>query len=346
MTKDIRTEAQINEAARAAIEKAAGTARALPSGILKKTTGYNADPRRICRKPGFNTRFEFGDIASLAESIKTELGRDPSNGGLLHDLRVKRLDKSDPRAAAADFELVDGDRRLTAIELLLSQGVEFPEGVGIKLVDKNQDDVQSLVQMYTATTGKPFLPLEEAAAFKRMRDSGMTILAISKAVGKADTHVIDTLALLEADEDVQEAVRSGKVGGTVAKQIATTARGNKALQKDMIEEAKKAKGKDPSAKAAKARLLKKLQDAKDAKAKAKGKTLKIRALTDEQLSALGVKVAGLLDMKAKEAKWAATGDIKDDIDRCRKDDGLAAAYTLGLMVGLRIAAGLEGELDI
>jgi hypothetical protein len=323
------------------------TPRALPAGIMRKTTGYNADPRRICRREGWNTRFDFGDIQNLAESILVELKRDPSNGGLLHDLRVKRLPKDDPRAATADFELVDGDRRMTAIELLLSKGVEFPEGVGIKLVDREQDDLTSLIQMYTANTGKPFLPLEEAAAFKRMRDSGMTILQIAKAVGKADTHVIETLSLLEADEEVQDAVRTGKVGATVAKAIATTARGDKAAQKDLLAEAKTAKGKGADAKAARARLAKKLLDKKQAKAEAKGKTLKIRALDDAQLSGLGLSVAKLLEAKVKEA-WPSTDPktIEDVLEMVKKDEKLVAAYTLGALHALHAAAGQKVNLDI
>lgn len=322
------------------------TARALPSGIVRKTTGYNADPRRICRRSGWNTRFDFGDIANLAESIQIELARDPSNGGLLHDLRVKRLDKGDPRAATHDFEIVDGDRRLTAIELLLEKGVEFPDGVGIKLVERTQDDLTSLIQMYTSNTGKPFLPLEEAAAFKRMRDAGMTILAISKAVGKADTHVIETLALLESDEELQAAVKDGSVGSTMAKMIATTARGDKEAQKELTKEAKAARGKGSDAKAAKARLLKKIEDKKAQKAAAKGKTLKIKSMTDDALSELGAKMAKALEIKVKEAGWKKFETLEEMVDAMAKDEKLTASFTLGVVMALRAAAGIKVNLDI
>lgn len=324
----------------------ASAPRALPAGITRKTTGYNADPRRICRRKDWNTRFDFGDIASLAESIRTELSRDPSNGGLLHDLRVKRLEKSDERSATHDFEIVDGDRRLTAIELLLDQGVSFPEGVGIKLVERTQDDLTSLIQMYTANTGKPFLPLEEAAAFKRMRDAGMTILAIAKTVGKADTHVIETLALLESDEELQAAVKDGSVGSTMAKVIATTARGDKAAQKELTKEAQAARGKGADAKAAKARLLKKLEDKKAAKAAAKGKTLKIKSMTDDALSELGAKMAKALEVKVKEAGWKKFETLEEMVEAMAKDEKLTAAFTLGAVMALRAAAGIKVNLDI
>lgn len=314
----------------------------LASGIIARSTGYNIDPRRVIKRVGWNTRFDLGDIESLAASIETELQRDPGDGGLLNAVRVKRITGRED----VDFEIVDGERRMTAIWHLLDKGVVFPEGIKATLVDKKQDDVTSLIQMYTANTGKAFLPLEEAAAFKRMRDAGMTIAQICKAVGRADVHVIDTLALVDADEDLQAAVASGAVGGTMAKVIATTARGNKALQKELTAEAKEAKGKGAEAKAAKGRLLKKLQDTKDAKAKAKGKTLKIRALTDEQLSALGEKVAALLAVKAQEAKWAPSTDVNDFVAIAAKDEALAAGYTLGLLMGLRAAAGLQVTLDI
>lgn len=314
----------------------------LPAGTVARTSGYNVDPARVVKRDGWNTRFDLGDIESLASSIQTELARDPADGGLLNPVRVKRITGN----PTADFEIVDGERRMTAIWMLLEKGFIFPQGIAATMVDRKQDDVTSLIQMYTANTGKPFLPLEEAAAFKRMRDAGMTIAAICKAVGRADVHVIDTLALLEADEDLQAAVASGQVGGTIAKVIATTARGDKALQKELTQDAKDARGKGAEAKAAKARMLKKIQDKKEAKAKAKGKQLKMRALTDDQLTELGAKQAKLLEVKVKEAGWKAFGTLEDMTAEMAKDEKLAAAFTLGTLLALRAAAGIKVDLDI
>lgn len=323
------------------------TTNTLPAGIIKKVTDYNIDPKRITRREGWNARFDFGDIKTLAGSIKEELARDPSSGGLLNPIRVKRLPASDPRAAAHDFEIIDGDRRLTAIELLLGEGVVFPQGVPAKLVDRNTDDVTNLIHMYTANTGKAFLPLEEAAAFKRMKDAGMTVAAIASRVGRDQVHVRETLALLDADEAVKEAVKGKKVGGSAARLIATIAKGDAALQKELVADAAAAKGKSADAKAAKARFALKIQKQRDAKNAAKGKEVKMRALTDAQLAELGAGVAKVLEAKVKEAGWKAFTTLEDLTTMIAKDEKLAAAFTVGAQLALRAAAGVKDiNLDI
>lgn len=325
------------------------TTKSLPSGIIAKTTGYLVNPKLITRRQGFNPRFDFGEISLLAKSIEAN--------GLLMPIRVKRLPAGEAATLGKDFELVDGDRRLTAIELLMSENraTEYLEaGIPAILVDRSQDDITSLIQMFEANTGKSFLPLEEAAAFKRMRDAGMTIADICKRVGRADVHVTDTLALLEADDSVKEALASGQIGATDAKVIATAAKGDKEAQADLVKDAKVAKagkGKTATGKAARAAFTTKVQQKKAARAAAKGKTLKIRALTDDQLSAIGAKVGELLMVKMKEAfpKTPMSDQVKaraDFRDTISKDEALAAAYTFGALEGLLAAAGQTINFDI
>lgn len=321
------------------------TVRALPAGIVGKTTRYNIDPRKITFREGWNNRFDMGDIEALAAGIEATLARTPDRP-YATDMEVKRIPANDPRAQQGfNFEVITGHRRKLATDILLKKGVVFPEGVNAHLVDAKESDLDSTVRLFTENNQKPLLPLEEAAAFKRLRDGGMTILQIAKAVGKADTHVIDTLALLEADESVQEAVRSGKVGATIAKVIATTARGDKQAQKEMIEEAKAAKGKDSAAKAARARLGKRIMDTKKAKAAKKGKVLKIKALDPVALSELGAKVAKMLEAKAKEAGWKDM-TIEAMREAVAKDEKTAAAFTFGALQALLVAAGQPFDLDI
>jgi len=322
----------------------AGTSNA--PGILKRSSSNFVDARAVMRKEGWNNRFDFGEIEELAKSLAVN--------GMLNPIRVKRIaptvldDGKGPTGAQVfHFELVDGDRRLTALELLMKQGKydeAFPEGAPAILVDKAQDSMTSLVQMFEANTGKPLLPLEEAAAYKRMRDGfpdegikGLTIKQICERVGRKQVHVTEMLALLDADEDVKDAVTKGTIGKTQAKQIAKVAKGDKAKQKELVAKAKNAKG-DRNAKQ---KVQADLQKTRSDKAKAKGKTLKIRALNNAQLSELGAQVAAELvgrlsriGMKPEDnlAKW-----IKGDAE-------LVAAYMFGALTGLRAAAGQEEEL--
>lgn len=316
----------------------------LASGLIKKTTAYNLDPRRVCRRKGWNTRFDMGEITALAESIRTELLRDPSDGGLLNPIRVKRITGN----PAADFELIDGDRRLTAIELLLEQGVEFPAGIKGDIVDRTQDDVTSLIQMITANTGKPFLPLEEAAAYKRLRDGGMSIADICKAVGRTDVHVRETLDLLTAAAEVKDAVTSKKVSGSTAKLIVSVAKGDATKQAELTAQAVAVKtASTPAAKkAASAALQARIQQTRDANRTAAGKEVKMRALTDAQLSTIGETLAKHLVSLLKEAKLdpaMAQGALQD---WAKADENLACAYVAGAIDGLKVAAGLKIDLAI
>lgn len=310
---------------------------ALPSGILKLGKSYQADPREIKRREGWNPRFDFGDLADLAKSIKVQ--RELTGGsGLLMPLRVKRLEQPGPGAV---FELVDGDRRLSAIELLLEEGFAFPEGVPVMLVPKDQDDTTSLLQMYETNTGKPFLPLEEAAAFKRLRDVGLTIKDICAKVGRSDIHVMSSLALLESSAELQAAVKSGEVGITLAKEIATIAKGDEEAQKDLVQQAKDAGG-DKVKKRAVLVNVRKLQQTK---ATAKGKALSGKVKSPEELRELVTKMEIALNTSREVAELASrdsplTGiGAKELVEFFSKDDAHAAAYHAGVLNALRFVLG-------
>lgn len=314
----------------------------LASGIIARTASYNIDPTRVVIKDGWNNRFDLGDIESLAASIKTELERDPSTGGLINAIHVRRI-KHD----TADFETVMGHRRLTAIQMLLSRGVVFPQGVPAVIVDKSASETELTVKLITENMQKPLLPLEEAAGYKRLVDLGLSIAEIVKTVGRSDVHVRETLDLLGAAEEVQEAVKKGEIAGSVAKLITSVAKGDKAKQADLAADAKKAKGKGADAKAARARLLQKIDQARADKALAKGKEVKMRALTNDQLSALGEKVAKHLSSVLAESSLK---QHKDDAEALRKviaeDEKMAAAFTFGALQALLAAAGQKISLEI
>lgn len=307
-----------------------------PVGVTKRSNAYFIDPTMVTRKAGFNPRFDFGEIDELAKSIKVN--------GILNPIRVKRMPASVMEDGKKDagvkvFELIDGDRRLTAIELLLKQGHTFPDGVPAVIVDQKQDDLTSLIQMFEANSSKVFLPMEEAIAYKSMQEAGMSIKDICQAVSRKHVHVVATLALLQADADVQDAVKDGSVSGTTAKKIATAARGNKTKQKELIAQAK-AVGKDATKKA---QLDKSLNDTRRAKAEAKGKTIKMRALSDVELSAIGEALAKAMASKLLDAKKPLDFDVRGWV---AKDDALALAFTFGALEALKAAAGMSVNLDI
>lgn len=199
-------------------------------GIIARTNSYRIDPKSIVRREGWNPRFDFGEIEELAKSIK--------ENGVLQPIRVKRHGKE-------QFELIDGDRRLTAIEYLMKQGVEFPEGVMAIIEDKAASDVDSMILMFEANSGKPFLPIEAAKAYRMLMDTGLTAKQVAKKLGRSEAHVKFTVALTEADASVTEALEKGEINSVEARTIAKSK--DKAKQKELVGKVKAA-GKGRSAK--------------------------------------------------------------------------------------------------
>lgn len=333
-------EAEVNEAARAVAAKPLDNLRREAPGITKRNNAYYGDPTKICRRQGFNPRFDFGDMERLAAQIKTRKDQDPQSGGLKFPLSVKRLAKDDPRRAQGfEFELIDGDRRLRAIESLMKKGEDFlPVGVPIIILDKDQTELEDLDEMFIANEGKPFLPLEEAAAYQRMKDAGRTIAEICAAVGRKQMHVTAILALQNADESLKEAVREGRVSKDLAKNIAVNARHDKAKQAELTKEAVAA-GSD---KAKRRVVARKVEEARQEKAVRKGRTVpKMRSLTDEELSKLGESVSAHLVGLLQAAEIPADADLSEWV---HKDPELAAAFAFGALQALKAAAGVRVKL--
>lgn len=338
------------ESIRDAAEKATGgkVHRVEAAGVVKRSSAHFIDPRTIAMDPEWNIRFDLGDIDGLAASIKAQKERDPSSGGLLQPIGVIRMPQGHPLSDSGKklFLVRWGHRRTTAINQLMKEGESFPEGIPAKIVDKGQDIQAATIEMFVENTNKPLLPMEEAAAYKRLRDGfaeqgikGMTLGAICKAVGRAMPHVTSMLDLLEAAPEVQEGVKSGEVKKMDAKLISQIAKGDADTQKKLTELAKKAAKGD---KKARVELDKALHAKKVSKAAAKGRTIKMRAMSDVELSELGAAVAsrmaGLLTSANKPLDFNMEKWIKED-------DKLALAASYGALQALKAAAGMKINLD-
>ena len=315
-----------------AIAKAAASSKHAV-GVIKQTNpAKQIDPKMITRRADWNNRFDFGDIDQLATSIKAN--------GILNAIRVKRL--AVPTAAGHVFELIDGDRRFTAIEHILKKNKDaFPEGIPAIVVATNQDDLTSRIQMFEANSGKPLLPLEEAAAFKFMRDAGMTLKDIEKATGRSDNSIVGALALLDGDAELIEAVKNGKVSGGLGKSIAVNARGDKTKQKELTKAALDA-GKDKTKRRA---LKKSIDDSRRAKAAKTGKVLKIRALTDAALSDIGANVAVQLAAALEDVGLSLDLDVSEWL-KADTSGELKAAFLFGALEALKTAAGAPSQLTV
>lgn len=194
----------------------------LAKGIVSRDTSYSADPKLLKRRENWNQRFDFGDIAGLKASIKMH--------GVRRPLEVRRNKDG-------DLEIVDGDRRQTAVEELIVEGHDIAS-VPVIIIDKKVDDFTAKIYMLTANDGKPFLPLEEAMAYKAMVDEmGKTPAEIATALGRSEAFVKDRLVLLTASAETQKAIVDGKVGTTIVAEIINKNKDDTAKQDALVQKA-------------------------------------------------------------------------------------------------------------
>jgi len=290
-----------------------------------------------------NKRYDLGDLEGLARSIKHQAVDVGRAGGLLHDVHLIELKEP---IDGKKYRLKDGKRRMAAIDLMLEHyakdpkhelAYNFPEGIGA-LVSPPMTRLEELIEMAEANAAKNMEPLEEAAFYADMRAEGLTIEGIKAVVSRSGPHVIKTLNLISADDEVKDAVKKGKMGATLAKEIATAAKGDKEAQKELTRRAVSAKDKGELAEVKRDVERKRVE--KEAK---RGRVAKMRALTDAELNKLGLEVSEALAKLMEEQGIKPGADL---MRRIRGDEDMALAFTFGTLAGLQRAAGNEVSLTV
>lgn len=79
----------------------------------------------------------------------------------------------------------------------------------------------------------PLTPIERAKAYKKLTQKGVTLLEIGRRVGKTAQQIANTLSLIDAPKELQEAVEQGKMSPTAASKAAkaTPEKRQKAVEK-------------------------------------------------------------------------------------------------------------------
>lgn len=295
-----------------------------------RLTTYYVDPTLIDVKEGWNARVDFGDLQQLAAQIKTQ--KELDGVGVLNDLRLQ--DKGD---GSGRFWLVDGERRYQAIMGLIDGGEFFEFGIPAKIEPADAKPQDLIGKMFLANEGKPLLPYEEGMYFKRLQtEFGMTQKQIEAFTGRSDSTVWYGLALVEADDDLVDAIRKGQVGTTIAKQIAVNARGDKQKQKELTAKAKAAKGDNKKT----AALKKEIDDARRAKAAKERPGLKLKAkkADEQEIAALGTEVAARLKELMEKLGMDFDTDMHEWISNDRE---LQIAASFGALEALKKIMGVK-----
>lgn len=173
--------------------------RDLPIGQVD----HGANPR---------TDFDSTDMAGLTASVK--------ESGILQPIRVTVEKEGDEER----FIVIFGHRRLEA-----AKAAKLKTIPAIVTEPSDHDFVTSLVENIQR---EDLSPMEEAQAYQQLRDSGMTVTAIGKAVGRSQPHISNMLRLLKLPDTIQAQVNSGSLTAAHAKNIVSLP---KAEQEDLAQ---------------------------------------------------------------------------------------------------------------
>lgn len=193
------------------------------SAIVGRTDLYNVNPNSIIVKEGFNPRINFDEnkLDDLKNSIIAN--------GVKVPLLVKLNNEN-------NFVLIDGERRLRATLKAISEGAEIVS-VPCRIERKTMNEIDMLTLAMTANESERLTPIEEAHAFNRLKNYGISVTDIAKKVGKSVPFVYNRLSLLDASPEVLKEVESKRITLSDAQKIIEQSDSIQ-TQKEKLEEVK------------------------------------------------------------------------------------------------------------
>lgn len=143
------------------------------------------------------------------DSIR-ELATQIDNDGLYNPVLVRPV-------GSQRYELVQGERRYRAYQLLLQQAPDDSRWHSIRATVRDMDDFEkSLAQLAENIQREAMCPLDEAVALQRMRRDYqeihgkiLTMQSLGERIGKSKIWISRRLALLDKPAEIQQAVMSG-----------------------------------------------------------------------------------------------------------------------------------------
>lgn len=186
----------------------------LASGEMRKTNARLARLDAIHEEAGFNLRDPLTldeDGRTLEESIE-HLALLILEGMQLPPIEVR------PRQDGGVW-IVDGHRRTAAYRRAVELGAPLADEDGIVWIETRPfegNDAERTLRVLTSAENRGLSPLEVARGYVRLERFGWTPERIGKQSGKTADRVRQLLKLGNANSDVQNMVRDGKVSAKLA----------------------------------------------------------------------------------------------------------------------------------
>lgn len=173
---------------------------------------------------GFNVREDMGDINLLARQIRVQGLKNPLRG----------LEETD-EATGKTVRVIDGHRRMAALALIASEGVNKGDLIDLNAIpvlrdDKGDDPKNLIITMFLSNEGKPLTVLEQAEVVRRLMAEPFKMKGnqVAAELGMTPANITKLGRLLRAPEPLREAVKNGTLSATKVMDI---------VQKNKTEEA-------------------------------------------------------------------------------------------------------------
>lgn len=152
--------------------------------------------------------FDDESLKELADSIREY--------GILQPLIVSRIEKETDFGRRVEYQLIAGERRLRAAQLL---GLErVPAIVRPSLEERQKLEAAIIENIQRADLN----PLETARGFAKLADEfGLPQREIAERIGKSRAYVANMLRLLELPSEAQRALEEGKISESHARLLLT-----------------------------------------------------------------------------------------------------------------------------
>lgn len=194
------------------------------SVIVSRRDLMHVNPRKLKVKRGWNPRKDMGNIDELTASI--------IQNGVQVPITVKRDGKV--------LVVVNGERRLRACMRAIKGGHDI-KSIPAIILRRGVNEIEAMVTTLVTNDGKALEPVEEADAFRRLMDWGLTGKEIAERIGKSYAMVIERIKLVDAGPQLRQAVTNKDVSIRDASQIVKKTDGDLDRQKAETEKVKQAK---------------------------------------------------------------------------------------------------------
>lgn len=188
---------------------------------IKVNKTFMVPVEHLMIEDGFNVRdLDQDHIQSMAQSY--------ADGKMMPALVI--------RTTKSGFKVIDGHHRLSAAKIAGVQRLECKEFTGT--------EAEQIAYMVSSSQGRNLKPIERAHAYRRLVGLGMTKDEVAKAVGRSRADVDNHLLMLEAGDDVIQAIKDGDVAATeVQREMRKSGAGAQEKIMAAVSKAKQAGGK-------------------------------------------------------------------------------------------------------